>query len=244
MPQNTTYSILPWTEEHESFCYKNRIPNAAKVLWQWLMRQGEISQEVEPDLSEFNAWVAKVRGKAYAHNYLKKMFELLVEHRVIQVVKQYSWKIFRLLVRPLEWLKPPRKKREKNLQNHNPSYKTPDSNDDSADVCTIQQQHSILISNQETLAAEGIYFDESEKEVLDRPPGEIKVSILLFKIRGGLEKISNPEGWIRICLRRRFWESERNYQSLCNWISGQSNSTVTYAIDLNSYFELEEVLHE
>lgn len=113
MTENTIKNNLPWTEEHEAFCYKHHICPAAKSLWQWLMRQGLIAEEVEPDLSEFNATVAKARGKGYSHNYLKKIFDQLVEHRVIQVVKQYSWKIFKLLVRPLEWLKPPRKKREK-----------------------------------------------------------------------------------------------------------------------------------
>ncbi len=92
---------LPWTEKHEAFCFQHRIPNAAKVLWQWLMRQGQIAEELEPDLSEFNEWVEKVRGKPYGHNYLKKMLEVLIEHGVVSVVKKYSWKIFRLLVRPL-----------------------------------------------------------------------------------------------------------------------------------------------
>ncbi|OUL36389.1 hypothetical protein BV372_08085 [Nostoc sp. T09] len=214
MAENTIKNNLPWTEEHESFCYKNRIPNAAKVLWQWLMRQGEISAEVEPDLSQFNEWVAKVRGKPYAHNYLKKMFELLCEHGVIAVVKQYSWKIFRLLVRPLEWLKPRKKKREKNLQECNSTYNSPNPNDSSSVQAEIQQQLILISDNQATLADEGIQFDESEKEVLNRPKCEIKVSIALFKIRGGIDKILNPEGWIRSCLRHRWWEHPRNLSLL------------------------------
>lgn len=228
MTENTTKNNLPWTEEHESFCYKNRIPNAAKVLWQWLMRQGEISAEVEPDLSEFNTWVAKVRGKPYAHNYLKKMFELLCEHRVIQVVKQYSWKIFRLLVRPLEWLKPPRKKREKNLQDSNSTYKTPSSNEQSYVAPNIQQQHSNIIDNQACLSGEGIHFDESEKEVLERPKCEIEVSIALFKIRGGIEKILNPEGWIRSCLRHRWWEHPSNQNQLMQYSNLYSPNTTIW----------------
>ncbi|WP_260447128.1 hypothetical protein [Nostoc sp. 2RC] len=96
MPENRYKINLPWSEEHEAFCYQNHIPPAAKSLWQWLMRQGETGSEIEPDLSEFNAWVEKVRGKKYTHNYLKQMFELLQTHRVVQVVKQYSWKIFKL----------------------------------------------------------------------------------------------------------------------------------------------------
>ncbi|MHC5732042.1 MAG: hypothetical protein ACYTXY_49860, partial [Nostoc sp.] len=97
MPENSLKNTIPWTESHEAFCYQHHICPAAKSLWQWLMRQGVITEEVEPDLSEFNATVAKSRGKGYSHNYLKQIFNQLVEHRVIQVVKQYSWKIFKLL---------------------------------------------------------------------------------------------------------------------------------------------------
>ncbi|WP_375494769.1 hypothetical protein [uncultured Nostoc sp.] len=214
MPENSPKNALPWTEEHEAFCYKHHICPAAKSLWQWLMRQGLIAEEVEPDLSEFNATVAKARGKGYSHNYLKKIFDQLVECRVIQVVKQYSWKIFKLLVRPLSWLKPPRKKREKNLQNHNLSYTLDPSNDKSAVTGDIQQQHSNSDINLELLAENGIHFDSDEKEVLERPTNEIKLAILMFNLRGGFEKSYNPEGFIRQCLKRRWWEFPRNYNLL------------------------------
>ncbi|MEH1769183.1 MAG: hypothetical protein V7L30_22650 [Nostoc sp.] len=214
MTQNAPNKSLPWTEEHEAFCYKHHICPAAKSLWQWLMRQGYIGEEVEPDLSEFNATVAKARGKGYSHNYLKQIFNQLVECRVIQIFKQYSWKIFKLLVRPLEWLKPPRKKREKNLQNHNLSYTLDPSNDISAVTGDIQQQHSNSDINLELLADNGIHFDSDEKEVLERPTNEIKLAILMFNLRGGFEKSHNPEGFIRQCLRRRWWEFPRNYNLL------------------------------
>ncbi|MEH1771580.1 hypothetical protein [Nostoc sp.] len=222
MPENSLKNALPWTEEHEAFCYQHHICPAAKSLWQWLMRQGVISEEVEPDLSEFNATVAKSRGKGYSHNYLKQIFEQLVEHRVIQVVKQYSWKIFKLLVRPLEWLKPPRKKREKNLQNHNFSYTSDPSNDKYAVPGDIQQQHSNSDINLEALGEVGIHYDSSEKEVLERPTNEIKLAILMLNLRGGLDKILNPEGFIRRCLRERWWEFPRNYNRL---LSMFGNST-------------------
>lgn len=222
MTENTLKINIPWTEEHEAFCYKHHICPAAKSLWQWLMRQGVIAEEVEPDLSEFNTTVAKARGKGYSHNYLKQIFNQLVEHRVIQVVKQYSWKIFKLLVRPLEWLKPPRKKREKNLQNHNLSYTLAPSNDISAVPGDIQQQHSNSNINLETLAEAGIHYDSSEKEVLERPTNEIKLAILMFNLRGGFDKIPNPEGFIRRCLRERWWEFSRNYNHL---LSTFGNST-------------------
>ena len=68
MSEHSQLINLPWTEEHEAFCYQHQITPAAKTLWQWLMRQGEISSEIEPNLAEFNEWVAKVRGKGYSTN--------------------------------------------------------------------------------------------------------------------------------------------------------------------------------
>jgi len=200
-------NINPWTEEHDEFCLENHIPPSAKLLWQWLIREG-IESEIEPDLSEFNEWVAKFRGKAFSHNYLKQMFQLLVDHRVVQVVKQFSWKIFRCLVRPLDWLFP----KQKNLHNRNSTFNPQPSNPTSADDELLSSSNSK--ENLATLADEGIEFEETETEVLDRPSAEIKLAIALFKIRGGLEKILNPEGWIRMCLRCRWWESPRNFALL------------------------------
>ncbi|BAY15714.1 hypothetical protein NIES21_15330 [Anabaenopsis circularis NIES-21] len=214
MPENSALINLPWTEEHEAFCYQHHITPAAKTLWQWLMRQGEISSEIEPSLAEFNEWVAKARGKAYSHNYLKKIFDQLVEHRVIQVVKQYSWKIFKLLVRPLEWLKPLKKAREKKLQNHNSSYDSQASNNKSVVEGSTQQQHSNSEVNSELLNEAGIHFDSEVIEVLEAPIHEVKLAIIMFNLRGGFEKISNPEGFIRGCIRGQWWLHPRNYNAL------------------------------
>jgi hypothetical protein len=214
MTENSYKINLPWTEEHEAYCFQYHIPPAAKLIWQCLMREGEIGTEIEPDLAKINAWVAKVRGKGYSHNYLKQMFNILVETRVIQVIKQYSWKVFKLLVRPLDWLKPPKKRREKNLQNSNSSYNLPASNEQSADTGDIQQQQSNIDNNLATLADEGIIFNHDEKEVLDRPENEIRLAIIMFNLQGGFDKIENPEGWIRTCLRKRIWEYPSNYRRL------------------------------
>ena len=240
MTENTLKINLPWTEEHEAFCYKHHICPAAKSLWQWLMRQGQIAEEVEPDLSEFNAIVAKARGKGYSHNYLKKIFDQLVEHRVIQVVKQYSWKIFKLLVRPLEWLKPPIKKREKNLQNHNFSYNSDPSNDKSTVTGNIQQQHSNSSINQEVLSESGIHFDDNVTEVLERPKWQVKVALILFEIRGGFHKVENPEGFIRDCLRGCWWETTRNHWAICKKLSHATKpDDPVCALDLETFFDDE-----
>jgi hypothetical protein len=212
-----------WTQQHDQFCLKNSIPPAAKLLWQWLIREG-VAQEIEPDLSEFNHWVEKNRGKGYCHNYLKKMFNLLVEKGVISKIKEFSWKIYRLVVRPLEWLFPRKKQK---LQNPDSSYKTPTLNPDKSVEDDIQQQ--LILSNQQLLSEAGIHFDTEEKEVLNRPNFELKAALLLFELRGASEKINNPEGWLRQCLRRRYWEQPTNYGVIVQHFGGA-------VMDIQDYF--------
>lgn len=224
MPENSFKNNLPWTEEHDAYCYQHHIPPAAKTLWQWLMRQGEIAAEIEPDLSEFNAWVAKSRGRGYAHNYLKQMFDLLQSHRVIQVVKQYSWKIFKLLLRPIAWLNPPKKKREKNLQVNNYSYTLQAPNAESAEeVVNSSSNSSIHTSTEEfeelerrhnilSVCAEyEIYFDPrkaSTRHLFEFDIDYIRQALKHFVKRGGLKEITNPQGWLIGCLRDCYWLDE------------------------------------
>ncbi|MEA5626613.1 hypothetical protein [Nostoc sp. UHCC 0251] len=220
MPENSLKSSLPWTEEHDVFCYQHHIPPAAKILWQWLMRQGQIASEIEPDLSEFNAWVAKTRGKPYAHNYLKKIFEILVSCRVLQVIKQYSWKITKLLVRPLSWLNPPKKPREKKLHNHNSSYDSPPSNDISAEQGLNSSSNSITLTTAEfeelerqheiltTCAEYEIYFDPNKRttrNLLEFDIEDVQLALKHFVKRGGNQAINNPQGWLINCLCDRKW---------------------------------------
>jgi hypothetical protein len=223
MTQNSYKINLPWTEEHEAFCFKHHIPPAAKSLWQWLMRQGETGAEIEPDLSEFNATVAKSRGKGYSHNYLKKIFEILVSSRVLQVIKQYSWKITKLIVRPLSWLNPPKKPREKKLQTHNSSYNSDPSNDKSVDAevysssntstpttaefIELERQHEIL-----TACAEyEIYFDpqkSSTRHLFEFDIEYIKEALNHFVKSGGHQRIKKPQGWLISCLRECYWQDD------------------------------------
>ncbi|MHC5673436.1 MAG: hypothetical protein ACYTXL_15865, partial [Nostoc sp.] len=94
------------------------------------------------------------------------------------------------------------------------SYTSDPSNDKSAVTGDIQQQHSNSDINLEILVENGIHFDSNEKEVLERPTNEIKLALLMFNLRGGFEKSHNPEGFIRRCLRERWWEFPRNYNRL------------------------------
>jgi hypothetical protein len=100
-----------WTDKYDAHCLEYGLTPSAKLLWQWLVYQGE-NQELEPDLKEeFNKWVGKKRGKPYDPKTLKTAIKQLSDCAVINVLREFSWKVYRIFLRPLEWLTPKKKSR-------------------------------------------------------------------------------------------------------------------------------------
>ncbi len=216
MAENSRKNIKNnWTEKHDEFCLKNKFYPSSKLLWQWLLRQGKQYTEIEPDLVEFNQWVKKYRGNGYCRAMLKKALEQLIESKVIDLVKRYTWRILKVVTKPLSALKPKIKSRERKQK-----YDPQPSIVRTASAGTEQQQQYIIerkrriTCNLELLNKAGIFFEKDVTEVLNRPEHEINVSIALFELAGSFEKIERPEGWIRTCLRERYWEHPSNYKLL------------------------------
>jgi len=208
--QNWTETDKIWTEKHEQFCLENRIVPAARLLWQYLLKQSNSDNQIEPDLAEFNAEIAKHRGKGYCRLTLKNALQQLINLRVVHLVKRFTWRLVRIVTRSLVDLFP-----KKKLRNENEIYVSHTSNCDVSEADTQQQQQSYPIQeNISTLADAGINFNEKELEVLSRPNCEIKLALIMFELRGGLPKITNPEGFIRDCLRGRWWEEPRNHETI------------------------------
>ncbi|WP_298908730.1 hypothetical protein [uncultured Nostoc sp.] len=154
----------------------------------------------------------------------KRIFEILVSARVLQVIKRYCWKISKLLVRPLSWLNPPKKKRKQNLQNNNSSYETDPLNDLStetglnsssndltpttAEFEELERQHDIL-----TACAEyQIYFDPNKrttKHLFEFGIEDVRLALNHFVFSGGHERIPKPQGWLIACLRECYWMDQR-----------------------------------
>ena len=211
MPFNsnrTVSRVTDWTPKHEEFCLANNIPPAAKLLWQWLTKLGQ-AEEIEPDLADFNDWIKRHRGKPYCRPTLKNALLKLIDCGVVNLIRQYTWKIVKIITRPLDWLKP-----KKNLPERQQIYVLPTSNADNSETVIKKQQLSS--SNHVLLTNEGFFFNKSELAVLEKPENEIKLSLAIFKLRGGFEKLKegNPEGWLRTCLQHCYWEEPRNYQAL------------------------------
>ena len=109
--KKTVSSTTNWTIKYDEFCLENGFPQSTKILWQWLVYHGE-DQELEPDLeNEFNNWVKKNRGKPYDPKTIKTAIKQLDDCGLINIVRKFCWKVYRLFLRPLEWLTPRKKSR-------------------------------------------------------------------------------------------------------------------------------------
>ena len=221
MTHKTQKSISHWTHKHEEYCLKNQIPRAAQLMWEWLIKKGQVNIETEPDLKDFNKWISRHRGKPYCRNTIKSAFNCLVETRVVNLVKKYTWHVVKILTRPLEYLKPKRK-----LQKRNIFDSLDRSNGTNFVDVSLQQQHTRIVDNQILFSKYGIHFDATEKEVLNRPRKEVLLSIVCYQIADEKvitqcnkkvvtrEEVKNPPGWVRTCLRRRYWEKPHTFNQI------------------------------
>ncbi|QLE55657.1 hypothetical protein [Nostoc sp. TCL26-01] len=203
-----------WTEQHDAYCLENKITPAAKLLWQWLIRQG-IGDETEPDLNEFNDWVQQHRGKGYSRPTLKAALAQLVECRVVQIIKKFTWSIVRIITRPLDWLKPRKNlpNRSKTFNLHTPNNLTAEQELDSSSIDPLTEER---VAELEEILSEceqaGIVFDpEQSPEILDYTIEEVRSAIALFHSRGGHVKVKNPQGWLLACLRKRWYDQPQQW---------------------------------
>lgn len=69
---------IMWTKKHAAFSWRQKLPPAAQYLWQWLEETKTLDNPVEPDLRDFNKWVARHRGKAYCRDDRQRCLRQIV----------------------------------------------------------------------------------------------------------------------------------------------------------------------
>lgn len=206
-----------WTLKHDAYSLAHSLTPSAKLLWQWLVKEGE-GLEIETDLqTEFNNWVYKQRGKPYDPKTLKSAIAQLGNCAVINVVRKYSWKIYKIFLRPLDWINP-KKNIRSSEQNSTLRTSKPDEAKDG-----LNNNNNTYISDEQIQNAEevltvcetnGIVFNPIKSpEILDYTIEEVNLAIECFIAAGGHEvnrfgrrKIRNPQGWLLECLRNAYWE--------------------------------------
>jgi hypothetical protein len=216
---------MNWTEKHDQFCLENKLTPSAKLLWQFLVHRYDENEEIEPDLDqEFNAWVKKYRQEPFSINTIKTAFNRLVDCEAIRKIKQWSWREVRIITFPPYFFRV-----KKNLRNRHLIDEKQPSNDlstetgDSSSSIDINHDliHEEVIGECEQILDEcesaGIVFNPIQSpEILNYSIEDVKLAIALFQKRGGHNKISNPQGWLLACLRRRWFEqaSEWSFSDL------------------------------
>lgn len=207
-----------WTDKHDAYCLKHGITPSAKQLLQWLVSRSE-APEQEPDLAEFNAWVEKHRGKGYHRDTLKRAIATLIECKIVTPLKKFSWRIWRLILRPIGLISsPPNLRKKSRLQDcdRDPEASNPQSADAVALAAAVSNLDLSELDSEvlETCSEAGIPFRSDEAgNVLKHSIDEVREAIAHFRRRGGHDKIENPQGWLIECLRRRWWEDATNYYS-------------------------------
>lgn len=212
---------LTWTEKHDAYCLQNRLTPTAKLIWQWLIHT-ERPEEAEPDLKQFNAWAAKHRGKPFHRDTLKKAWDDLIEADIIHPIKQFTWAIWRVVIRPINLLlypiSTPRKQSrfEENDRDSQPSNALVASDEVIAAAATDIKNDIRVVTCEEA----GITY--SNPSFLRKfSLGKVRAAIALFFERGGhgvdcdgLPHISNPRGFVRDALEKG-WIDEQENVSVC-----------------------------
>jgi len=209
-----------WTLRHDEYCLEHSIKGAARDLWHFLMQLGTTT-EIEIDLVEFNIRVEKFRGKGYEPKWLKQIFNKLASLRIIQVVKKYTWAVYKVIVRPLGWLRPPKKREEKSYFRQQTSpFDMPkpqsvvegenNSNHSSIPLQVTEEIREIFTACTEA----GLHFGP-DAEIFEYAFEDVRLALAYFQSKGGHSvdgfgraKIGNPEGWVINCLRNRYWEKQ------------------------------------
>lgn len=195
-----------WTPQHDAYCLERGITPSAKLLWQWLIRRNS-GLEQEPDLAEFNSWIEKHRGKGYHRDTLKAAIAQLIEHKVIEPLKKFTWRIWRIVLRPINAIICPPKLRKKSHTCEcvrDPGTSNPQFAADDVQTTTTVLDDEDLAAKVEVCRQAGIrYMGRSASFLRDFTLDEINKASTFFFASGAnnRDKVPNPEGWFRACLR-------------------------------------------
>lgn len=199
---------MTWTKKHDEFAIRCKLRPSTRLLLRWLLRRAKLNEicEIEVDLYQFNAWVAKIRGKGYDRKTIREAIAQLEEltEGMIVIMRDYSPRYKKIIVRPLSFVV------EKRLPKMGESPKSatgkPMFDGERKKAIALQQQQDIsrlksLFSNlglaysQDALVRLWRYAGKSVEQVKEA------VELLLFQNSTQEKKIRNPQGWLIECLR-------------------------------------------
>lgn len=123
------------TELHDAYCFG--VTPCARMLYRWLLRRRPAGKLQEIELEDFQQWSRDNRFRPYSLRHIQRALQELTELDVVDLVKRYSGKIFKLVARH-----PEPRERDKKVENWTKMSKTEVSNPDST-VPSIQREVEI-----------------------------------------------------------------------------------------------------
>ena len=83
------------TERHDAIALT--FTPCAGMLYRWLLRQRPAGQQQEVEIAEFAAWTGTERPRPYCMKHIKNALRELIDAGLVEVVRQYTSKIFKLI---------------------------------------------------------------------------------------------------------------------------------------------------
>ncbi|HBL14347.1 MAG TPA: hypothetical protein DD379_23760 [Cyanobacteria bacterium UBA11162] len=210
---------MTWTTKHLGFCIEKGFTPTAIKFYEWLLTEMNEGAEEIVDLRDFNKWVTAKRGKPHDNRIVRRAVDQLIEAGVIIHTKKFTSFVWKWTVKSIDFLLNPKPKKS---QKRTPIPKKQPSNPSNTEPCgqaATTDLISALFGVNDEVASNleqclticenaGINYEpEAAAEVLTYvEPEDLKKALALFHKRGGHQKIRNPEGWLRKCLERDWWE--------------------------------------
>jgi hypothetical protein len=211
---------MTWTTKHLGFCIEKGFTPTAIKFYEWLLTQMDEGTDEIVDLRDFNKWVAAKRGKPHDNRIVRRAVDQLMDAGVIIHAKNFTSFVWKWTVKSINFLLNPQPKisQSRSLipkkQPSNPSNAEPRGQAATADLkSALLGVPDEVASNLEqclTLCEKaGINYEpEAAAQVLAYVnPEDLNKALALFQRRGGHRTIRNPEGWLRKCLERVWWEA-------------------------------------
>jgi hypothetical protein len=216
-----THYTSTWTKKHTDLAISEKLTKNAWALWEWLVHQGLEGKTEVVDLKDFNRYIAKKTGKPLDNRTVKASADRLMKANILRWDNLTTF-VRRATVKLIRELLPPKLRcRDCNLsamnvdlQASNPCSVKQGDIAAAADLFLISKIGEEAVKNLEENVAKceeaGIHFSSEDAATILtwEDTKDVEAAIKLFFKRGGHIKVKNPEGWIRDCLEKRWFEKK------------------------------------
>ena len=219
-----------WTDKHNEFCLKHKLPASVRALWQWLLEEKQQGRsEIEFDLKDFNKWVTKKRGYPFDPKTLKYARDRLMNSEVVCYCKEFTWSVGRWAIKPINLLVNPVLNRvgrssQENGETPEKDTSNPQSVNNDA-LTTTTHVDEDLAAKVEACEQAGIRYMGRSRNFLRNFTWEQVTKAIAFFFASGADNrdtVANPEGWLRVCLQDDYVGQHELRQLSDNYYSSHS----------------------